>query len=85
MMTVFTCWGLITLYRYQIMDLRQEIANIKAEKMAWDRDFPPIQRSFSGLELYQAEGKNYLLLPEGRTARMAGTVDKREALEIVRK
>jgi hypothetical protein len=85
MLTVFTCWGLITLYRYQITDLRQEIAGLKTEKAAWDRDFPQIQRIFSGLELYQVEGKNYLLLPIGRTSRMAGTVDKREAWEIVRK
>jgi hypothetical protein len=76
---------MITLYRYQIADLRQEIAGLKEQKAAWDRDFPPIQRTFSGLELYPSEGKNYLLLPEGRTARMAGTVGKRDALEIVRK
>ena len=85
MLTVVTCWGLITLYRYQIADLRQEIAELKAEKATWDRDFPLIQRTFSGLELYQSAGKNYLLLPEGRTAIMAGTVGKRDALEIVRK
>jgi hypothetical protein len=85
MLTVFTCWGLITLYRYQIAELRQEIAGLKAQKELWDRDFPLLQRAFSGLELYQAEGKNYLLLPVGRTPRMAGTVDKREAWEIVRK
>jgi aspartokinase len=84
-LTFFTAWGLITLYRYQIEDLRQEIAGLKDEKAAWDRDFPPIHRAFSGLELYQSEGKKYLLLPEGRTSRMAGTVDKREAWEIVRK
>ena len=76
---------MIALCRHQIADLRQEIAALKAEKAAWDRDFPPLQRAFSGLELYQSEGKNYLLLPEGRTARKAGTVDKRDALEIVRK
>ena len=85
MTTVCTCWGLITLYRYQITDLRQEIASLKEMKAAWDRDFPPIQRAFSGLELYQASGKNYLLLPTGRTFREAGTVGKRDAWEMVRK
>ena len=84
-LTVLTAWGLIALYRWQIAELRLEIAGIKAEKTVWDKNFPPLQRAFSGLELYQAEGKHYLLLPEGRTVRMAGTVDKREALEIVRK
>ncbi|MCL1916140.1 MAG: hypothetical protein FWG17_05490 [Desulfovibrionaceae bacterium] len=62
LLTVFTCWGLIALYRYQITDLQQEIVGIKAEKATWDRDFPLIQRAFSGLELYQSQGKNYLLL-----------------------
>jgi hypothetical protein len=79
-----TAWGMFAMTRYQIEQLQQEIAELKAEKAAWDRDFPPLQRTFSGLELYQSGGKNYLLLPEGRTARMAGTVGKREALEIVR-
>jgi hypothetical protein len=65
--------------------LRQEIAELKAGKAAWDRDFPSIQRAFSGLELYQAEGKSYLLLPAGRTLREAGTVGKRDAWEMVRK
>ena len=85
MMTVCTCWGLITLYRYQITDLRQEIANLKEMKAAWDRNFPLIQRAFSGLELYQAAGKSYLLPPTGWTFREAGTVGKRNALEMVRK
>ncbi len=83
--TVCTCWGLITLYRYQITDLRQEIASLKEMKAVWDKDFPPIQRAFSGLELYQAEGKSYLLPPAGWTFREAGTVGKRNALEMVRK
>jgi len=84
-LTVLSAWGLITLYRYQIMDLQREIAALKMQKEIWDRDFPPIQKAFSGLELYRAEGKNYLLLPQGRTIRMAGTVDKQEAWEIVRR
>ena len=85
MLTCLTAWGLITLYRYQIADLQQEIAELKTEKTAWNRDFPPIQRAFTGLELYQADGKHYLLLPESRTFRMAGMTGKREAWEIVRK
>ena len=84
-LTVLTSWGLITLYRYQITDLQREIAALKVQKEIWDRDFPPIQKAFSGLELYRAEGKNYLLLPQGRTIRMAGTVEKQEAWEIVRR
>ena len=84
-LTVLTAWGLITLYRYQITDLQREIAALKVQKEIWDRDFPPIQKAFSGLELYRAEGKSYLLLPQGRTIRMAGTVDKQEAWEIVRR
>ena len=83
--TILLCGGLITMYHHRITDLRQEIADLKTEKAVWDRDFPPIQRAFSGLELYQADGKQYLLLPEGRIFRMAGTVGKREALELVRK
>ena len=85
MLTVLTCWGMITLYRYQITDLQQEIAGLKAQKEIWDRDFPPLQRAFSGLELYQTAGKNYLLLPERRTFRMAGTVGSLEAWELVRR
>jgi len=83
--TLILCGGLITMYHHRITDLRQEIVELKAQKETWDRDFPPIQRAFSGLELYQSEGKQYLLLPEGRIFRMAGTVGKREALELVRK
>ena len=85
-LTVLTCWGLITLYRYQITDLQQEIAGLKAQKELWDRDFPPIQRAFSGIMLHQQNGKNYLILPVGRTARNNGEMlDKQEAWEIVRR
>ena len=78
-------WGTMSLQRREAQGLRREISELKAEKEAWDRDFPPLQRAFSGLELYQAEGKPYLLLPEGQAFRLAGTVDQREAWEIVRK
>jgi hypothetical protein len=83
--TVLTCWGMITLYRYQTADLRQEIAGLKMEKAAWDRDFPPIQRAFSGIALHQENGRNYLVLPEKMTARNGGMLEKKEAWEIVRK
>ena len=85
MLTVLTCWGLITLYRYQITDLQQEIAGLKAQKEIWDRDFPPIQRAFSGIILHQENGRNYLILPERMAARSGGTLEKREAWEIVRR
>ena len=77
--TCLTTWGLMTLYRYQITDLRLEIAELKAEKAAWDRDFPMLQRTFSGIKLHQQDGKNYLILPEGKTARNGGVLDKQEA------
>ena len=85
-LTVLTAWGLITLYRYQITDLQREIAALKVQKEIWDRDFPPIQRAFSGLMLHQQNGKNYLILPMGRTARNNGEMlDKQEAWELVRR
>ena len=31
--TMFTCWGLITLYRHQIADLRQEVTKLSARKV----------------------------------------------------
>ena len=83
--TVCTCWGLITLYRYQIEDLRQEIAELKAGKAAWDRNFPLIQRVFSGIRLHQEGNKNYLILPEKMTAIGGAMLEKQEAWEIVRK
>ena len=85
MVTVITCWGLITLYRYQITDLQQEIAKLKVQKEMWERDFPPIQRAFSGLMLHQEGNRNYLILPEGRTARNGGMLENREAWELVRR
>jgi len=84
-LTVLTAWGLITLYRYQITDLQREIAALKVQKEIWDRDFPPIQKAFSGIMLHQENGRNYLILPEGRTARNGGMLEKREAWEIVRR
>jgi hypothetical protein len=83
--TILLCGGMIAVSRQQITGLQQAIAGLKAQKEIWDRDFPLIQRAFSGLELYQSQGKSYLLLPVGRTSRLAGTVEKREAVEIVRK
>ncbi|GHV49897.1 hypothetical protein FACS1894168_0300 [Deltaproteobacteria bacterium] len=83
--TLITCWGLMALYSYRITDLRQEIAGLQAAKEVWDRDFPPLQRAFSGLELLQDKGRNYLILPEGKKALSAGEVNNRVYLEIVRK
>jgi len=73
------------MYRYQITDLQREIAALKVQKEIWDRDFPPIQKAFSGIMLHQENGRNYLILPEGRTARNGGTLENREAWEIVRR
>jgi hypothetical protein len=78
-------WVMLSLFRGEAQDLRQEIATLKAGKEAWERDFPPIQRAFPGLALHQQSGKNYLILPEGMKVLSTGTLGSREALEIGRK
>jgi hypothetical protein len=78
-------WVMLSLFRGEAQDLRQEIAMLKTGKEAWERDFPPIQRAFPGLALHQQNGKNYLILPEGMKIVSTGTLGSREALEIGRK
>ena len=84
-MTVLTCWGLITLYQHRITDTRRELADLTREKEALQTQNARIWATFKGLEPHRAEGKDYLLTPEGRVLRSAGMVGKREAWEIVRK
>jgi hypothetical protein len=78
-------WAMLSLFRGEAQDLRQEIAALKTGKEAWERDFPPIQRAFPGLALHQQNGKSYLVLPEGMKVLSTGTLGSREALEIGRK
>jgi hypothetical protein len=78
-------WVMLSLFRGEAQDLRQEIAALKTGKEAWERDFPPIQRAFHGLTLHQQNGKSYLILSEGMKVLSTGTLGSREALEIGRK
>jgi hypothetical protein len=78
-------WGLISLFRYQATNLRQEIVEIQNRKDALEARSARIWATFKGLEPYQAEGKDYLLTPEGWTITPAGTLGKRDAWIIVRK
>jgi cell division protein FtsB len=85
LVTALTVWGLLILSRYQIAGLRQEVAALSARKETLEAESARIWGAFKGLEPYRAEGKDYLLTPEGWTIRAAGMLDKREAWIIVRK
>ena len=86
LLTVLTCWGLITLYQHRITDTHRELADLTREKEALQTQNARIWATFKGLEPHHAEGKDYLLLPAGRKFQFAGIMpDKREAWEIVRK
>jgi hypothetical protein len=83
--SALTAWGLIAFSKNQITDLRQEVAALSARKETLEAQNARIWATFKGLEPYRAEGKDYLLTPEGWTIRTAGMLGKREAWEIVRK
>lgn len=85
LLTALSCWGLIALYQHRITDLRQEIITFQNRKDILERNTAEMHAIFKGLTPYQAEGKNYLLTPEGWKIIQAGTVGKREAWSIVRK
>jgi hypothetical protein len=85
LVSALTAWGLIAFSKNHIMDLRQEVAALSARKETMEAQNFRIWTTFKGLEPYRAEGKDYLLTPEGWTIRTAGMLGKREAWEIVRK
>ncbi len=85
LLTTLACWGLMTLYQHRITDLRQEIAALQNGKEILESNTAEIRAIFKGLTPYQAEGKDYLLTPEGWKIIHAGTVGKRDAWIIVRK
>jgi hypothetical protein len=78
-------WGLISLFRHQATDLRREVAALQDRKEALEARSAQVWNTFKGLEPYQADGKNYLLTPEGWIISPAGTLGKQEAWIIVRK
>jgi hypothetical protein len=78
-------WGLLSLFRHQATNLRQEIVEIQNRKDALEARSARIWATFKGLEPYPSEGKDYLLTPEGWTINPAGTLGKRDAWIIVRK
>ena len=85
--TVLLCWGLITLSRHQIADLRQEIAALTEQKSVLETVNTKLAEAYPGLGIHLQDGRSYLLLPEGRTMadKMRGMSGKHEAWEIVRK
>lgn len=78
-----TGWGLLSLFRYQAMDLRREVAELQARKESLEERNAQVWNSFKGLEPYQADGKNYLLTPPKFTIKYAGTVRDQDAWIIV--
>ena len=84
MAAALTGWGLIVLSRYQIAGLRQEVTALTERKESLEAQSSALWRTFRGLQPYQAEGKDYLLTPEGYAIREAGSVGKQTAWIIVR-
>ena len=82
---IFSGWGLLTLVEKKSTTLHREISTLSDRKEALEVQSAQIWATFKGLEPYSAEGKDYLLTPEGWTITHAGTLDKREAWRIVRK
>jgi hypothetical protein len=85
LLTTLACWGLMMLYQHRITDLRQETTSLQNRKEILESSTAEIRAIFKGLAPYQAEGKDYLLTPEGWKIIHAGTVGKRDAWIIVRK
>ena len=82
---IFSGWGLLTLVEKKITTLHREISTLSDRKEALEVQSAQIWATFKGLEPYSAEGKDYLLTPEGWTITHGGTLGKREAWRIVRK
>ena len=78
-------WGLLTLAGKQVSKLRSEITTLTEQKEALEVQSAQIWATFKGLEPYQADGKDYLLTPEGWTITHGGMLNKRDAWRIVRK
>jgi hypothetical protein len=78
-------WGLISLFRYQATGLRREVIELQERKEALEVRNSQVWNTFKGLEPYQRDDKNYLLVPSKFTFSHAGTVGEREAWVIVRK
>lgn len=78
-------WGLLTLAGKQVLKLRSEITTLTKQKESLEAQSSQIWATFKGLEPYQADGKDYLLTPEGWTIIPGGTTGKRDAWRIVRK
>ena len=82
---IFSGWGLLTLAEKKITALNREITALSERKEALEAQSSRIWATFKGLEPYQADGKDYLLTPEGWTITHSGTTGKRDAWRIVRK
>ena len=78
-------WGLFTLAEKKVTALQREIAALSERKETLEMQNARIWATFKGLEPYQAEGKDYLLTPEGWTITHAGTTGKRDAWRVVRR
>ena len=76
---------LLTLAEKKITALHREIIVLSERKEALEVQSARIWATFKSLEPYHAEGKDYLLTPEGWTIIHGGTVGKRDAWIIVRK
>ena len=78
--------GLLALAEKKITTLHREITALSERKDSMEAQSAPLWATFKGLEPYQADGKDYLLTPEGWTIIHGGTLgEKREAWRIVRK
>lgn len=78
-------WGLLTLAGKQVSKLRSEVTTLMERKEALEAQSTQIWATFKGIEPYQADGKDYLLTPEGWTITHGGMLNKRDAWRIVRK
>ena len=68
----------------EYIDLKK-LPDVAAARAYLESNTAEIRAIFKGLTPYQAEGKDYLLTPEGWKIIHAGTVGKRDAWIIVRK
>lgn len=66
-------WGLLTLAGKQASNLRVEIVMLKEQKETLEAQSAQLWATFKSLEPYHADGKDYLLTPEGWTITHGGT------------
>lgn len=78
-------WGLLTLAEKKITNLHREIITLSERKDSLEAQSARLWATFKSLEPYQAEGKDYLLTPEGWTIIHSGKAGKQDAWRIVRK